>query len=249
MKASITYNTDFAQTEVDNRQINLTRFPLRFPEKRDFFLEGSSILQFAPSSNVDPYFSRRIGLVNGIPIPIKYGGRLIGNIGKSNIALLHVRTGSEGELNPENFSVARYTRNFWKESSIGLIYTHRSTEDDILFGNPIQDRKTWGTDLNISTSEFLGDNTLQFSAFFVAHNPASPFDNSTSISDRSVRGFRFNFPNQPWSAWVSYREFGDEYDPAIGFNQRNGFKRLQPAINYGPLFEKSSFINRMGHLL
>ena len=245
LKASITYNTDFAQTEVDNRQINLTRFPLRFPEKRDFFLEGSSILEFAPSSNVDPYFSRRIGLVNGIPIPIKYGGRLIGNIGKSNIALLHVRTGREGELNPENFSVARYRRNFWKESSIGLIYTHRSTEDDILFGNPIQDRNTWGTDLNLSTSEFLGDNTLQFSAFFVAHNPALPSVDSTSISDRSVRGVRFNFPNQPWSAWVSYREFGDEYDPAIGFNQRNGFKRLQPAINYAPLFEKSQFIREI----
>jgi hypothetical protein len=245
LKASFTYNTDFAQTEVDSRQINLTRFPLRFPEKRDFFLEGSSILQFAPSSNVDPYFSRRIGLENGIPIPIQYGGRLMGNIGKSNIALIHVRTGRKGELNPESFSVARYRRNFWKESSIGLIYTHRSTEDDILFGNPIQDRKTWGTDLNLSTSEFLGTNTLQFSAFFVAHNPASPLDNSTSISDRSVRGLRFNFPNQPWSAWVSYREFGDEYDPAIGFNQRNGFKRLQPALNYAPLFEKSSFLREI----
>ena len=245
LKASFTYNTDFAQTEVDNRQINLTRFPLRFPEKRDFFLEGSSILQFAPSSSPDPYFSRRIGLVNGLPIPIKYGGRLIGNVGKNNIALLHVRTGKKGELNPESFTVARYRRNFWKESSIGVLYTHRSTKDDILFGDPIQDRKTWGADLNLSTSEFLGDNTLQFSAFFVAHNPASPLDNSTSMSDRSVRGFRFNFPNQPWSAWVSYREFGDGYDPAVGFNQRNGFKRLQPAINYAPLFEKSNVIREI----
>ena len=245
LKASFTYNTDFAQTEVDDRQINLTRFPLRFPEKRDFFLEGSSILQFAPRSFVDPYFSRRIGLVDGIPIPIKYGGRLIGSIGKNNIALLHVRTGKKGELNPESFTVARYRRDFWKESSIGILYTHRSTENDMLFGNPIQDRKTLGADLTLSTSEFLGDNVLQFSAFFVGHNPASPFDNSTSMLDRSVRGFRFNFPNQPWSAWVSYREFGDEYDPAVGFNRRNGFKRLQPAINYAPLFEKSNVIREI----
>ncbi|MDT7827756.1 DUF5916 domain-containing protein [Pricia sp. S334] len=245
LKASFTYNTDFAQTEVDNRQINLTRFPLRFPEKRDFFLEGSSILQFAPSSNPEPYFSRRIGLVKGVPIPIKYGGRLIGNVGKNNIALLHLRTEKKGELNPESFTVARYRRNFWKESSIGVLYTHRSTEDDIFFGNPIQDRKTWGADLNLSTSEFLGYNTLQFSAFFVGHNPASPLDDATSMSDRSVRGFRFNFPNQPWSAWVSYREFGDAYDPAVGFNHRNGFKRLQPAINYAPLFEKSNVIREI----
>lgn len=245
LKASFTYNTDFAQAEVDNRQINLTRFSLRFPEQRDFFLEGSSILQFAPSSGVDPYFSRRIGLVNGMRIPIKYGGRIIGNVGKNNIALIHVRTGKTAELNPESFSVGRYRRNFWKESSIGLVYTHRSTEDDILLGNPVQDRKTWGADLNLSTSEFLSNKTLQLTAFFVAHNPASLSDNSTSISDRSVRGFRFNFPNQPWSANVSYREFGDEYDPAVGFNQRNGFKRLQPGIKYAPLFEKSKFIREI----
>lgn len=245
LKASFTYNTDFAQTEVDDRQINLTRFPLRFPEKRDFFLEGSSILQFAPQSRVDPYFSRRIGLVDGVPVPIKYGGRLIGNIGKNNIALIHTRTGKKGELNPESFTVARYRRDFWKESAIGILYTHRSTENDILFGNPIQDRNTLAADLTLSTSEFLGDKVLQFSAFFVGHNPASPFDDSTTLLDRSVRGLRFNFPNQPWSAWVSYREFGDEYDPAVGFNRRNGFKRLQPTINYAPLFEKSNVIREI----
>ena len=245
LNASFTYNTDFAQTEVDDRQINLTRFPLRFPEKRDFFLEGSSILQFAPQSGVDPYFSRRIGLVDGVPIPIKYGGRLIGNIGKNNIALIHVRTGKKGELNPESFTVARYKRDFWKESSIGILYTHRSTENDMLFGNPIQDRNTLAADLTLSTSEFLGDNVLQFSAFFVGHNSASPLDNSSSLLDRSVRGFRFNFPNQPWSAWVSYREFGDEYDPAVGFNRRNGFKRVQPGLNYAPLFEKSNIIREI----
>ncbi|MBT8315837.1 MAG: carbohydrate binding family 9 domain-containing protein [Maribacter sp.] len=245
LKASFTYNTDFAQTEVDDRQINLTRFPLRFPEKRDFFLEGSSILQFAPRSGVDPYFSRRIGLVDGVPIPIKYGGRLIGNIGKNNLALIHVRTGEEGELNPENFTVARYRRDFWKESSIGVLYTRRSTDGDELLGDPVQDRNTLGADLTLSTSEFLGDNVLQFSAFFIGHNPASPLDDSTSLLDRSVRGLRFNFPNQPWSAWVSYREFGDEYDPAVGFNPRNGFKRLQPAINYAPLFEKSKVIREI----
>ncbi|ADV47640.1 putative membrane associated hydrolase [Cellulophaga algicola DSM 14237] len=245
LKASFTYNTDFAQAEVDNRQINLTRFSLRFPEQRDFFLEGSSILQFAPSSGVDPYFSRRIGLVNGMRVPIKYGGRIIGNVGKNNIALLHVRTGKMGELNPENFTIGRYRRNFWKESSIGVIYTHRSTEDDIVLSNPVQDRKTWGADLNLSTSEFLGNKRLQLSAFFVAHNPASPSDNFTSISDRSVRGFRLNFPNKPWSGNVSYREFGDEYDPAVGFNQRNGFKRLQPGIKYAPLFDKSKLIREI----
>jgi hypothetical protein len=245
LKASFTYNTDFAQTEVDDRQINLTRFPLRFPEKRDFFLEGSSILQFAPRSGVDPYFSRRIGLVDGVPIPIKYGARLVGNMGKNNIALIHVRTGKEGALNPESFTVARYRRDFWKESSIGVLYTLRSTEDDVLLGDPVQDRNTLGADLTLSTSEFMGNNVLQFSAFLIGHNAASPLDHSTSLLDRSVRGIRFNFPNQPWSAYSSYRVFGDAYDPAVGFNRRNGFKRFQPGISYSPLFEKSNLIREV----
>ena len=245
LKVSFTYNTDFAQTEVDDRQINLTRFPLRFPEKRDFFLEGSSILQFAPRSGVDPYFSRRIGLVNGVPIPIQYGGRLVGNMGKNNIALIHVRTGEEGELNPESFTVARYRRDFWKESSIGVLYTLRSTKEDVLLGDPVQDRNTLGTDLTLSTSEFMGNNVLQFSAFFIGHNAASPLDQTTSFLDRSVRGVRFNFPNQPWSAYASYRVFGDAYNPAVGFNRRNGFKRFQPGISYSPLFEKSALIREI----
>jgi hypothetical protein len=245
LKASITYNTDFAQTEVDDRQINLTRFPLRFPEKRDFFLEGASILQFAPRSGVDPYFSRRIGLVDGAPIPISLGGRLLGNIGRNNIALIQVRTAEEGELKPENFTVARYRRDFWKESSFGLLYTLRNTKGGELLGESVQNRNTLGADLTLSTSEFAGSNVLQFSAFLVGHNASSPMDDSTSLIDRSVWGFRFNFPNKPWSAWVSFREFGDEYDPAVGFNRRNGFRRVQPGINYAPLFENSNLIREI----
>ena len=92
LKASLTLNTDFAETEVDDRQINLTRFPIRFPEKRDFFLEGANIYRFAPSSGVYPYFSRKIGLQSGNPIPILYGGRVIGKIGKVEVAAQQVKT-------------------------------------------------------------------------------------------------------------------------------------------------------------
>lgn len=166
-------------------------------------------------------------------------------MGKNNIALIHVRTGEEGELNPESFTVARYRREFWKESSIGVLYTLRSTKEDVLLGDPVQDRSTLGTDLTLSTSEFMGDNVLQFSAFFIGHNAASPLDQTTSLLDRSVRGIRFNFPNRPWSAYASYRVFGVAYDPAVGFNRRNGFKRFQPGISYSPLFEKSSLIREI----
>jgi hypothetical protein len=194
---------------------------------------------------VDPYFSRRIGLSGGVPIPINYGGRLLGNIGDNNIALIQVRTSALDTLKPEDFTVARYRRNLWKESTIGVIYTRRSTKDGETLYDPVQDRHTLGFDLGLNTSEFMGDNVLQFSAFFVGHNQASPGDDSTNVYDRSARGIRINFPNRPWSASVSYREFGEFYDPAVGFNRRNGFRRFNPNFSYAPLFEKSKVIREI----
>lgn len=208
LKASVTINTDFAEAEVDQRRINLTRFPLRFPEQRNFFLEGANIYEFAPQSFVYPFFSRRIGLRDGEPVPITYGARLLGNAGDYNVALLHVRTGEKGEVNPENFTVARIKRNIGAESTIGVAYTRRATQDSEELSNPLQDRHTFGTDLELGTSRFLGDKNLQFQLFFVFHNPSSPLDDSTDVWDRSTRGMRLNFPNRPWFGHVSIENLG-----------------------------------------
>lgn len=242
LKASLTLNTDFAEAEVDQRQINLTRFPLRFPEQRDFFLEGANIYEYAPSSFVYPYFSRRIGLRGGEQIPITYGARLLGNAGDYNLALLHVRTGEQGEVQPENFSVARIRRNIGSESTVGIVYTRRATEGGDEMNPPLQDRHTFGTDLELGTSSFLGDKNLQFQAFFVVHNAPSTLDDSTNVWDRSTRGLRLNYPNRPWFGHVSYREFGTSFDPAVGFVERAGFRRLQPSIGYSPLARRIDWI-------
>ena len=171
LKASVTINTDFAETEVDDRQINLTRFPLRFPEKRDFFLEGAGIYAFAPRSAVEPYFSRRIGLRNGQPVPIKYGARVLGRVGSMDVAVLHVRTGEQDTLAPEDFSVARFKQSVGKESTIGLVYTRRATKDGEDLAEPLQDRHSIGADLELNTSTFMTNKNLQFQAFFTFHNP------------------------------------------------------------------------------
>ena len=150
LKASLTLNTDFAETEVDDRQINLTRFAIRFPEKRDFFLEGANIYQFAPRSGVYPYFSRKIGLQSGSPIPVLYGGRIIGKIGKVEIAAQQVKTRKTDLVNSEDFSVLRLKQNFLKESSIGILYTRRHTKNGEQLTEPLQDRNTFGIDLTFS---------------------------------------------------------------------------------------------------
>ncbi|MCG2587584.1 carbohydrate binding family 9 domain-containing protein [Rhodohalobacter sulfatireducens] len=244
LKASLTFNTDFAEAEVDQRIVNLTRFAVQFPEQRDFFLEGSNIYEFAPASRVNPYFSRRIGLRGGRPIPITYGARLLGNTGPYNLALLHVRTGELGDINPENFSVARVKRNIGRESTIGVVYTRRATEGNENSEFQFQDRHTFGTDLELGTSTFLGDKNLQFQAFFVYHN--APIEESTTeFWDRTSRGIRLNYPNDPWAGHVSYREFGNAYDPAVGFAPRNAFRRFQPSFEYSPQFPGSDLVQQI----
>ncbi|MDZ7630336.1 MAG: DUF5916 domain-containing protein [Gemmatimonadaceae bacterium] len=113
LRAGLTVNTDFAETDVDDRQVNLSRFPLLFPERRAFFLEGASVFSFATASSPNPYFSRRIGLADGAPVSILGGARLIGRVGRQDVGVVHLRTqsGPTGGA-PEDFTVARVSRNF-----------------------------------------------------------------------------------------------------------------------------------------
>lgn len=245
LRAGLSVNTDFAEAEVDDRRINLTRFPLRFQERRDFFLEGSGVFGFARGNGVEPYFSRRIGLLEGEQIPVDYAARLGGQAGRYELGFIHVSTAEveSSEVDSagpnifagEDFTAARVKATIFEQSSIGVIYTRRATGADPTEdgARAPKDRHTAGVDLDLSTSHFLGDNNLQLAAYLAwSSNPDR--DTDLSFSDLSARGFRLNFPNDVWSGHLSYREFGDEYDPAIGFVTRNGFRRVEPRIAWRP---------------
>ncbi|MDX1315770.1 MAG: DUF5916 domain-containing protein, partial [Eudoraea sp.] len=155
--ATLTVNTDFAETEVDTRQTNLTRFPLFFPEKRTFFLEGSDIFEFGFGTGrgtVLPFFSRRIGLFGANQVPIVAGGKINGRIGKTAIGGLGIRTNSfdsDGEsYDATNMGVVRVRHNVLGESSIGMIST---------FGDPLGRSGSWmsGFDFTYQTTRFGGD--------------------------------------------------------------------------------------------
>ena len=243
LKAGLSINTDFAEAEVDDRRINLTRFPQRFPERRDFFIEGSGVFSFAARNGVEPYFSRRIGLLGGEQIPIQYAARLGGQAGRYELGLIHVSTdgissadADDPDFFPgERFTAARVKRALFEQSSIGAIYTRRATD-----ANPRtpteaapDDRHTAGIDMDLFTSRLFGDKNFQAEAFFAWNSNEDPTEDR-STADLSARGFRLNYPNDIWSSHISYREFGDDYRPAMGFVTRNGFRRVEPRIGYSP---------------
>lgn len=252
LQSSLTLNTDFAEVEVDQRRVNLTRFPLFFPEKRDFFLEASNVFEFAPRSAQYPFFSRRVGLVNGETVPLLAGARLNGRVGKYNLGFFQVRTRETSgvpadslTLPAEDLTAARTVRNLGTESQVGFIYTRRATHaNEGEYFDRFQNRHTVGVDLELGTSTLFGDKNFQFQAFFVGHNAPLRADTS-SLGHRTTRGIRVNFPNDPWSAHMSYREFGNAYDPAVGFVERRGFRRLQPSAGYEPFLEEHPWIRSL----
>ena len=222
--ASATLNTDFAETEVDTRQTNLTRFPLFFPEKRTFFLEGSDIFTFGFGLGEDllPFHSRRLGLVEGQPVPIRAGVKLAGRTGDTNLGLLTVRTGAETDLAPAStMTVARVQQNVLRESSVGVLAT---------FGDPLGRPDAWtaGTDLTFRTSTFLGDKNLVAAAWGLATGRQG------LGGDRTAAGLALDYPNDLWDVYASYRRIGDGFDPSLGFVPRPGIQAWQANVTWLP---------------
>ncbi len=249
LRASLSLNTDFAEVESDERRVNLTRFPQRLREKRDFFLEGSSVFSFAPRSSPSPFFSRQIGINQGQQIPIDVGARVTGQVGAWELGFYQIGTGSHTYLASdalpatvpsEDFTIARFKRQLFEQSTIGAIYTRRATAADPTGFAP-DDRHTAGVDLALNTRNFLGDNNFEMEAFLVWNSNPDPA-NDLSFKDLSAHGFRFNFPNDIWSGHLSYRQFGDAYRPAVGFVTRNDFRRVEPRIGWSPRPESIDWI-------
>lgn len=253
LRAAITVNTDFAEVEVDQRRVNLTRFPLRFPEQRDFFLEGSGVFSF---NWADPFFSRRIGLVEGQEVPIDVGARLGGQVGRYEVGFYQIRTGGtrldmgEGEVlswPAEDFTVGRVRRSLFQQSHVGAIYTRRASAfDPDAEGSGIPDRHTIGGDFDFYTSEFLGRYNAQIEGFMVFHTDAEEGGDLLS-PERRARGYRWNFPNDLIRLHSSYRDFGVGWDPAVGFAERTGFRRHQPTLTIAPRPERWESIRQTEH--
>src|SRR5262245_12191456 len=163
VKFSLSVNTDFAETEVDDRQVNLTRFPLFFPEKRRLFLEDANDFVFANGEDNDvlPFHSRRIGLDDaGEEVPILFASKLTGRTDDFSFGLLDAQTAQHHDLDPQNLSVGRYEQNLFAQSTAGVIFTHGDP-------NGVSTSSTYGADYNYRTDQFLGDRNFRFGTWFL----------------------------------------------------------------------------------
>lgn len=257
----LTVNTDFAQVEVDDEQINLTRFRLFFPEKRPFFLENAGTFSVGAPQEVELFFSRRIGIASGAAIPIVAGGRLTGKVAGFTVGLLDIQTGdlegvgADGEpvelAPPENFAVARVLRELPNRSRVGVLATSRIDTSD-----PDRAGFTYALDGRVGIGQAIT---------FDGYAAATATD---AEAGEHAYGLSGSYSSRDWSAGATYREVGEGFDPQAGFLARSAyrfvsarllryvrlprvewFRELRPHISYREHFDLDGFSeSRLVHI-
>jgi len=234
MAAVFTANTDFAETEVDSRQLNVTRFPLFFPERRSFFLEGANQYVFGLGLDEQfiPFFSRRVGLYEEQQIPVNSGFKLNGRAGPWNLGFLDVQTrdsvltGTDQTIRGTNLFAGRASYDVNSRLRLGTIFTN---------GNPdgIHRNRLAGFDAVWRTSEFLGNKNLEVGGWTAfSSGDLAPGDNK-------AWGFKIDYPNDLWKCSAALNQFGEAMDPALGYMPRPGTRRLDLNCVWQPRPSKS----------
>ncbi|MBI2829414.1 MAG: carbohydrate binding family 9 domain-containing protein [Acidobacteria bacterium] len=234
LKLTATVNTDFGETEVDARQINLSRFSLLFPEKRTFFLEDAGVFSFSNTSEsppggipdaraqVIPFFSRQVGLLAGEEVPLDLGVKLTGKVGRTDLGVLDARSGDIPGVSDKNFFVGRVRRNLLRQSHIGALFTD---------GHPAlpMDSRTYGGDLRLATSNFLGrSQNLAFNAYGLRSQ------NEGVVDDDWSYGTSLEYPNDLFQSELVWRVIGENFRPALGFVSRRNVELFRVGTRINP---------------
>jgi hypothetical protein len=225
-KLSLSYNTDFAETEVDSRSVNLSRFQLFFPEKRKFFLEDSGIFSFGlggkGGSDVLPFFSRRIGLdSDGNEVPLLANAKLTMSNDSYSFGLLDSQTESANGIPDRNLLVGRFSKNILEQSSVGAIYTR---------GNPTGSTEdyTVGADLQLQTTRFMADRSLRLRGYVMGTEDSETRGNNLAYAAS------LDYPNDEIEASLDYSVVEENFNPALGFVRQKGIETYSGSFAYSP---------------
>ena len=221
LNLDVTFNTDFAQAEVDNEQVNLTRFPLFFPEKREFFLENAGLFNVGTTGSgqrADLFFTRQIGLnESGDEVPIIGGARLTGKAGRNNIALMDIQTDDAFGQPGENFLVARYSRDILSRSKVGGIVVNRETSGSGGYN------RTYAADAALAFGPSLRING------FLAQTEAAGVEDPGRAAY-----FRAHWLSPAWDIYLDHVDLGDHFNAGVGFVPRVGVRSTKLHINRTP---------------
>ena len=221
LNLDVTLNTDFAQVEVDEQQVNLTRFPLFFPEKRDFFLENAGMFsvksQQAFGRVADLFFTRRIGLVGGQPVPIFGGTRLTGKVQRNNIAVMNIQTQGVGARPGENFFVARYSRDIFARSKIGGIVINKEAIGAAHFN------RTFAVDTSLTPHPFLSITG------FVAKT-----ESPDVVRDDMMGHMMVMWMSPSARIYSEFTDIQDRFNAEVGFVPRIGIRRSKLHGQWNP---------------
>ena len=230
LTADLSVNTDFAQVEIDEQQVNLTRFSLLFPEKRDFFLEGRGIFDFGrgttqvAADTPQLFYSRRIGLNRGRVIPIRAGGRVTGKVGGVTLGALNIEagdepgTGSVAATPSTNFTALRVKRDILRRSFVGAMLTNRSVAVSGKGSN-----QAYGADASFS----FFDNLSMGGYYAKTESEGAGPDNASYLG-------RFNYDADRYGAKVDYTKVGKDFSPEVGFMRRLDFRRSALDLRFSP---------------
>jgi hypothetical protein len=259
LNGSLTLNTDFSATEVDDRQVNLTRFNLFFPEKRDFFLRDVDIFEFGQigsggfnnqsgtgsaaittpaRQNARPFFSRRIGLAaSGQTVDLDAGAKVSGRIGDWNLGTLVIRQGETASLDSQDLFVGRTVLNVGSRTQVGAIATDGNPQGDL-------DNSLVGADLRYRNTNFHG-NTVELSTYYQETETEG-----SANEDNASYGVNFFLPNaQGWQALYQYKRVEDDFFPALGYVNVNDIEDHHMNVGYRQFFSPGDFFRSAALLL
>ena len=215
LSLDLTYNTDFAQVEADEVQVNLDRFSIFLPEKRPFFLENAGQFSVGNPREVELFFSRRIGIgAGGVQQPIAAGARLSGKVsGSTNLGLIHMQTQSVNALAGNSYSVARVNQELANRSSLGAIYVTRQGDGDGDYNNTIAVDGRWGIGDEITITGYVAQT-----------------ETPGKRGDDQAGSLRFNWDSESWTNRLGYAKVGENFNPEVGFLRRSNYEKFDVMI-------------------
>ena len=232
LKLNLTFNTDFAQVESDRMQVNLSRFSLYYPEKREFFLEGANYFSFGLGYSTQPFYSRRIGLApDRTPLPIIGGARIMGKSGKSSIGAMSLQTAGKDSVPSANYSVIRWKQDILEESSVGIIAVSKMEKG--------RQNYVYGTDFTYYSSHFNGDKNISFGGA-VAQSYTSDRANKTGLASRLF----FDYPNDLIDFSAIWDRSGAAFNSEVGYQRRKAYQMYNADLRIKPRFKKLPLVQQ-----